>query len=386
MSAITGGLILAAGATAASVATRPGTPDAPNYAAANREGVQAQLDALPLQKQIEAAARLGKTVLKDGYTSKQVSGDEGVTSAQARLDELNSKLSSVPQTIKKKTTVRGQETTQDVPNPDYQNLVTQLKQAQSGLKDAISSAGEGGTPTTVYYDSSGNAVSQKDAVLADFAGYSDADQSRANLDFQLESADKTAGAALGIQQKYGADYITQRLKELELSDPIGTQLRKDLGNSLSADLNNGGLPAGLEEQVTQSERAGQAARGNIFGGAPAAAEALKVGDAAQRIKQQNYANVASFLSGTTPVAQFQSISGAQQGAAPYAPQNIQQGIGVNPNAGAQGTAFAQQVYGQQSSNALNQDSPWGNLLNSISGAGLASATNSATKKGWLVGA
>lgn len=372
--AVVGSTALATGIAAA---TAPDAPDAPDYGKATRDGYLADIETLPMRKQIEAAAKLGKSVLKEGYTKKSVSSNAGVTTAQSRVDELTKNLSTIPQTVEKTTPgPQGRPNKTTIPNPDYENLLAQLKTAQTDLNDAVKNAGTEGAQTLVYYDKDGNPVSAKDAILADFAGYSDIDQSRANLDFQLESADKTAGAALDIQKKYGPEYIAQRLKELELADPVGTQLRKDLGKSVSDDLAEGyNLPAGLEEQVTQAERGAQAARGNIYGAAPGAAEALKVGDAAIRLKQQRQANVASFLAGQTPTAQFSSISGAQQGAAGFAPQNITPGLSVNQNAGAQGASFAAQTYGTESSNALNSPNPWGSLLGAISGIGVGAASS-----------
>ena len=174
------------------------------------------------------------------------------------------------------------------------------------------------------------------------------DQARALLPFIGESADAVAKSQLEVQQKYGLDFVDQRLAELERSDPIGFQARKEMGESILDELRQGSaLTDEQRTQVTQAERAAQAARGNVFGSAPAAAEAMAVGDAGFRMKQQRLANAAAFLSGSTPVAQFGQISGAQAGASPFNPVAVQQGMTVNPNAGLQGQQFAQQSYGTQ---------------------------------------
>jgi len=211
----------------------------------------------------------------------------------------------------------------------------------------------------------------------DFSGFGDIDQTRAQLDFMAESARKIAQSQLDVQKEFGAEFVQQRLKELELSDPQGTKIRKMLGEEAQKDLEAGyGLGADLRREVTQAMRGAQAARGNIMGDANAAAEAFAVGDAAIRLRQQRLANAASFLSGITPVAQFGAISGAQQGAAGFNPMGIQQGIGVNPNAMQIGSNFAMQSYQQQSKNAIAaaEMNPWNTVLGAVGGAATSALT------------
>ena len=358
--------------TAVAVATRPDAPDAPDYARANREAIQADIDTLPLRKMIEQASRLGTSVLKEGYTLRQVSQDSSVTAAQTRLSELEAKLKDTPKEFPGSTGYSSATTprTPAKPNPEYDTLQSQLTQAKADLTQALSKAGTTGQLVPQYYDAKGNPVSKNDAVLADFTGYGDLDLARKNLEFQTESADKTAGAMLAVQQKYGPEFIAQRLKELELADPEGFKLRKDMGAKVAAELDQGyKLAPGMREEVEQATRGAQAARGNVLGAAPAAAEAMEVGNAGYRLWQQRLANASSFLAGTTPVAQFGQISGGQAGAAPFAPQNIAAGIGVNPNAGQQGAQFAQNNYGVQTSQwSTNvQNNPWATLFGNVAG-------------------
>lgn len=204
-----------------------------------------------------------------------------------------------------------------------------------------------------------------ESKTANFQGFGDLDQARDMLPFIGESARAVAEAQLGIAEEFGGRFIEQRLQELEQSDPIGFELRQKLGEAVRADLDAGfGLGDGLRSEIQQGIRGGQVARGNLFGAAPVAAEAFGVGEAALRLRQQRLGNVASFLSGTTPVAQFSQINGAQGGAASFNPLGVGQGVGLNPNAGAQGAQFAMQSYQQQSQNAVNsaQLSPLNTLL------------------------
>lgn len=242
---------------------KPKYPDPPDYAAANREAIMADIETLPIRKEIEAAASLG---LSGSYV-----------------------------------------------DPD------------TGEERAY-----------------------------DFSGFSDVDQQRELLDFAKESAAELAQTELDIRREFGSQYVEQSLAELEQSDPIGFEIRKQLGEEALKELGLGyDLGDELTNQIQQGVRGAQAARGNLFGSAPVAEEAFAIGDAAVRLRQQRLGNAASFLQGVTPVAQFSQISGAQAGANPFNPMMPQQGIGLNPNAGAQGTQFALGRYQQQSNNATN---------------------------------
>lgn len=233
------------------------------------------------------------------------------------------------------------------------------------IRKMIESAAALGTSVTYTDPQTGE---QK---TADFTGFGDIDQSRAQLEFMAESASTIARSQLDVQKEFGEEFIKQRIKELELSDPQGTEIRRMLGEEAKKDLQAGyGLGDELRQEVTQAVRGAQAARGNIMGDANAAAEAFAVGDAAIRLRQQRLANAASFLSGITPVAQFGAISGAQQGAAGFNPMGIQQGVGLNPNSMQIGATFAQQSYQQQSQNAFNSAkmNPWNTVLGAVGGA------------------
>jgi hypothetical protein len=258
-------------------------PDPPDYAAATREGVEADIDSLPLRKLIESAARQGTKVT---YT------------------DMDGKEKTV-----------------------------------------------------------------------DFTGFGDIDESRKELDFAEESADRMAKSALNLQQKYGTDFVMQRLKELELSDPQFRKVRDALGKAALEDVELGyKLAPGMRDEVQQASRAAQMARGNYSGAAPAAEEAFEVGNAAFRLRQQRLANAASYLSGTTPVAQFGQIAGAQQGASPFQPMGIRSGIGLDPNAGARSLGLAQGVYNNQFQDYMNQQQQGADMFGSVAGLGLGALT------------
>lgn len=245
------------------------------------------------------------------------------------------------------------------------------------LRRLIEQASKAGTKVTYKDPKTG------EEKTADFTGLGDADISKINFDTSLGNADTIAAKSLELSKKYGTEYVAQRRKELEASDPTGWAMREQMGKSIMADLLAGKeLDPALKADVIETERAGQAARGNIMGDSSAAAEAMQVGNAGFRLWQQKLANAAAFLSGTTPTAQFQQLTGAQQGASPFSPVAVQPGMGLNPNAGQAGASYSLGVYGQQSQNWATsmENSPWQALLGGVSGMGLGVAGNAVGKR------
>ena len=230
------------------------------------------------------------------------------------------------------------------------------------VRKLIEAAARQGTKVT-YTDMSGK------EKTVDFTGFGDADMSRKDLEFAEESADRMAQAMLSVQEKYGADFVKQRLKELELADPQFRKVRDALGEAALEDVESGyALAPGMREEVQQATRAAQFARGNVFGAAPAAEEAFEVGNAAFRLRQQRLANAASYLSGATPVAQFGQI------AAGFNPMGIRSGIGLDPNAGARSLGLATNVYNNQFQDYMQQSSMAGDMLGAVAGLGMGAMT------------
>jgi hypothetical protein len=347
------GAIAAAGITAGVGAAM--APDSPDYSKASVDGILADINTLPLRREIEAAIRKGGKV--------QVPLPGGG-------------------------------------NPLYSNiLVTQSGEpAKGGLATYKDKDGNVYQGQMVTKDADGTYFVKKqigvqpNTQTIDFAGLGDADVSIAN-------AQKMAPAILALQKKYGAEFINERLKELRLSNPNEMAARdkmyawimdeankqpdltmtKSLSGQLLDELNQGGeLAPDVAREVEQDVRRGQAARGNVMGNAPAFEEAMATGTAAEKRKadrqaralaflqsgatpddinfrhfQQSIANLGSFASGQTPSSQFSTISGAQGGAVPFVTGEPMT-TNVNPNAGAQGAAFAQQNYQTQA----QQPNPW----------------------------
>lgn len=389
------GSLASAAGSAASAAMAPDAPGAPDYAAASRAGVEADVDTLAYRRQVEAAARMGGTALRRDYTKRQVSSNQAVTDAQTAFDSARSQLQGTPTTIQQPVLVNGRDLGQrvTVPNPAYTTLQEQLSRAQRDLTAAQQIPA--GTTGFQYFDKDGNPVSESDAVY-DFSGLGDAD-------FQSENARRTAETMLKLQKDLGPQFIQTMRDQLKQADPEGfaarekqfelamqgvnqapdTRIATTVQDQLLQELQQGAkLTPDVQNEVEQNVRRGQAARGNLMGNAPQFQESMEIGSQAEnrragrqarglsflqsgvtpddvnfRRTQQNQANLASFLSGTTPVTQFGQLSGSGAGVVPFAGGAPLQ-TNINPNAGQQG---AQNAFGaaglNQQAFGLNQNTP-----------------------------
>lgn len=381
-------------------------PEPPNYAAANEAAVKAQIETLPTQRVIDAASKGGTKAYKVGYDKRTVEGStpeqlaaarEQATALGTQVEDLKTQLANTPQTTKQWTHPNGpnrQGEWVDLPNPAYDDLQSEISRQQSNLDNYNSIINRGET-YTAYFDPQGNEVSEKDALLGDFTGLGDADIAALN-------SDKMAQVMLDLQRKYGDDYIDEARSQLERSDPEGFAARKELYDQIMGQLGEerdttmartlqqqiqdeleagGTLDDQTRREVEQSVRRGQTARGNTMGNAAQFEEAMQVGTAAEnrrnqrqgkalqfltsgasaddvnyRTSQQNLSNLGAFLSGSTPTAQFQQLSGAQQGAAPYNPG--QQAPSISRN------TFEQAMNGANTWNTnmtnwyAQQENPW----------------------------
>lgn len=245
----------------------------------------------------------------------------------------------------------------------------------------------------------------------DFTGLGNAQQN-------AQMSDKMAQALLDIQKNYGSGYIQQRLRDLQQADPNGYAARKqlfdkiisdaqanpnrpmaqDLQNEVQSLLGQGSNlttgPGSETEQVQQQVRGHQVGNGIFLGNAPAAQEAdavVNAGDAQQQSRQkealdflgsgvspedvtyrriqQSLSNLGNAINGTTPQAEFGSLTGAQGGAAPFNPGSVSE-PGLNPNAGLYGMKNAADIYSGNVNWSATQANPWT--------VGLSTLTNGAS--------
>ena len=233
----------------------------------------------------------------------------------------------------------------------------------------------------------------------DFTGLGNADQNNA-------VSSQMAQALLDIQKNYGPQYVQQRLADLKQSDPTGYAARAQMFNSILADAQkspDNTMSNGVQDQITsllgqgsnlstgpgseteavQQGVRGQQVKGGIFlGNAPVSQEAsalVNAGDQQQQQRQQqalgflnsgvspqdvtyrriqqSLSNLGNAINGTTPEAQFSSLAGAGNGAAPFNPGNVAT-TSLNPNAGLNGYQNAGNIYSGNVNWASTQANPW----------------------------
>jgi hypothetical protein len=214
---------------------------------------------------------------------------------------------------------------------------------------------------------------------------------------------------LDLQRQYGPQFVAQRLRELEASDPAGAAMRRQLWNTIQTSASTtterpgaeqlqamilermdraGKLDPALEHDVSQQVLGAQTARGNWLGNAAGAQEGkvlasvseaqrtqaqkeamafltagLSPQDAAYREQQQDMSNLGSFMAGETPTAQFGQLTGAQNGIVPFSSGGPLPG--TNPNAGWQGVQNQLGVYNANKAAENNTVNPW---ISGVSGA------------------
>lgn len=215
-----------------------------------------------------------------------------------------------------------------------------------------------------------------------------------------------AQTLLGIQQNLGPQYIQLALQNLQQSDPTGYAAYNQLFNQIQQEASQGPPDQPLSEatqgainnllqnaqtltpteqtQATQQANADNAATGILLGNAPEQAvvnsvvgatdqqtnqaqsaaeqylnEGVSPADIAFRTLQQNLANEGAFVSGQNPTAEFSSLSGASNGAAPTNIPTDYQTPGINESQVAgQGISNANNLFGAQSELENAQANPY----------------------------
>lgn len=340
-------------------------PELTNPAKSSRKAVNAALKALPGQRKVEAAARLGEEV--------DYEADNWMRPPEAYKAGLISK--------------EQWEYFKDLNERDGNAFFN--RPGKDATKDERAGKHHG-------YD-----VRVKDGHMqinikkrhADFRGMGDAD-------VQGEMARRMAEIQLELQRKYGADFIEEARKQQEQADPEGTAARRMLADEIvrmdeERKTRTRPVAEAVDSQILGELEAGSrldpesmaaiesvlARRGDTTVGAGDVSAEMESGlagdarksarlqramsymgsgasptDAAFRDRQQSLANMASFLGGRTPQSQFQGLQAAQQGASPM-PQG-----GALPNVPGNLNQMAGQAglgaYQAGVRNAANQISPY----------------------------
>jgi hypothetical protein len=252
--------------------------------------------------------------------------------------------------------------------------------------------------------------SEPETAHADFTGYGDADT-------QGKLVRSMAQIQLDLSRKYGDQFIDEAKKQEELANPQGTEARRLLAseiNRLEDARANTARPVAdtLDAQILAELKSGKgtapdtdAAVANVLAQRAASGQGGSVGagdintelesgpagqrrlnereqkamayltsgatpeDVDYRRRQQSMANMASFLRGQTPEAQFQQLSGGQQGAAPTA--HAPGVVGSNPNIDQLGNQAGLQQANLATSGNANQATWFSGLSALLKGINVA---------------
>lgn len=327
---------------------QPAPPPAPDYAAANREAVQADIDTLPLRRLIEAQARLG------------VGQFEGLGDADVASQLFRRQIEEAPDAarallgLQKELGVdfvnesRRQAEAFDPTGFRLREEFGDRLRRGSGTEDLFARL------NAPDYERVGNAPS----LIADSGQSADM---RRRLEQQVgdelalgnglppelqrlvEQAARARGVAVG-DPLGNANVLRESLAVQRAGLDLGNQRRQNALGLLASGqgvadrtntINQGNFANSLQaiaqrNQATQNQFAGQQQIAGQRAGA----------------RQQDSANIQSFL-GLTPVAAQAGLNqNAQGGAVPFQQMGYN-GANINPNAGQMGTNFAQGVFGTQ---------------------------------------
>lgn len=399
----------------------PAQPDAPDYAAANREAIYTDIETLPIRRQLDSAARAGK---KLEYQDPQT-GETKVADFSG-LGDLDFAKGYADLLLKSNEDIqRGQLSLREALGE------SNAKQTAKEIRAADPNAADTRDMLTIQLLS--DLRMPKDQIDADKGVLSAASR------FQDQQTDPRLGNLYAE---------ADRLYNPDVKDSSTAALNVGLQKALEDFQLGGKLDEATRREITDNVRAGQAARGNFLGDSASVVETLELGSAAEKRKadrlaalldvqgrafgqnsslrnernavigaklatqadlqsrefsqgqsilanalqaaqaaagetrtarnetyareQQKKANASAFVLGQPVTNQFGSLAAAQNGAVGFTPVQ-QQTIGANGNAGQLGAQWAQNNYSQATNmwntqaNIAAQGSPWMALLGNVAG-------------------
>jgi len=343
----------------------PPQPEAPDYAAANREGIYADIDTLPTRRKIESAARLGERVeYADPETGEtKVADFTGFGDMQLTEQEMNAALDMIP------TMSQAQLDNLTEFGPQFveqqRDQLRQMAPEEFDLREEFAGRLRRGEGTGEELASSMPEVPEyEEAAAAPTLGDTGI-QASMRADVEGAIADRLAlgeglsgeqirsieqdilgQAAKRGQTLGGGTALREILGKFRAGEELGRQRRAEAGGWLAS----GQGTADTQNRLAQQSFAnamGRVQQINQSRGATFAGQQQNIG---QQIgtRQQDVSNIQSLLGLQTVAAQGGALAGLQQGASPFTmPQIQQRGIGLNAQAGAQGAQFAGDVFGTQ---------------------------------------
>lgn len=329
-------------------------PEAPDYASANREAIQTDIATLPLRRRIEAEARLGRgdfAGLGDAELSAQMfqqSLAQAPQAAQGLLDLQRAYGGDFAREARRQL---------EITDPEgfrlRQQFGDRLLNGRGSMEELVNQDLK--IPT---YEEIGNAPTLSDdpatmAARAQLQGQIYDDLSRVGMEDPAirraaEQAARARGAASGNILGDGAairEALSVRLAQRDLDNERQQKAAGFMASGQSVGDRANALAQGNFSNTLQALGQRNQAKQNTF-------QAQQTGSALrQGARQQDLANIQSFLGLQPIVSQGGQLQGLQQGAAPFV-NNGYAGANINANAGAQGAQFAQGIFGTQA-NIMN---------------------------------
>jgi hypothetical protein len=293
--------------------TLPEQPAAPDYAAANREGIYTDIETLPIRRQVDQASRLGKKVQYEDprtgeWRTADFTGLGDIEYAKAGADlalKSNEKMQRGQLMLRQqkvfdprayieanpdlkefyRTHPDDSPTIEDFAEKHYREF-GQFEGRNTGTEDIT--LGEANAKQTA-----------REIRAADPLAYDTRQELTGQLLDDLKSPEEVIDADAGVLD--AASAIRGQKKDPRLGglyNEAAGNYAQDVQDSSTAALNSGlnqalaeyqlggKLDDATKREITDNVRAGQASRGNFLGDAAATVEAMEMGSAAEQRKQQ----------------------------------------------------------------------------------------------------
>jgi len=377
----------------------PTPPPAPDYAAANKAGIETQAELLPMQLAVDRAARLG-TSWTDPQTGKTY--DFSGLGGDAALNQLD--IDSQKQLMQ-----AGADISRNLTQQQYQDLIGLLPQYNElnlqSQKDAYAAsldAGKQGMQNQYdmdlqYRPQFGDLQRSED--LKTYLQNLDLGEqgTRRMTDLQNELLPQVNAAGLDAQSEANR----RSLESFRTNDPTRAALMDKLVSEAQSDLDAGSsLTPEQMRNMQQALRGAQASRGNIYGAGAAFDEGRMASEMGQNLQQQRRSNALAILQGSdvaprmnaagavNPLMPNYQSAGAVQPNTPnfsatttggpnLNPVNVQGGNAmkyVNPGAGQDAANYTSNIWSTQAQIKSQQTNPWmAGLSLGLSGLGAAGA-------------
>lgn len=375
--------------------SQPTPPAPPDYAAANVAGVQADISTLPLRNAINAASQLG-TKYVDPATGKEYDFT-GLGSADLSRQQIQQQLEFAPDTARQLLNLQkelgggfAEESRRQlqIVDPTGFALREQFGNRLANGENSIESLIGGLSASAPAYEQIGNGSALADTGAA-ASGRSmlesqifDELAKNAGPDPTIQRAAEQAARARGASRGNilgDSSALQESLGVQQAQMALADQRRAAAGNLLASGQTTSDKANSLSDQnyqrVMSSINQRNQAKQNQFGDQQGLLQQKVQG------RQQDLANLQSFLGLQPIVSQGGQLAGLQQGAAPFAAGNMN-AIGVDANAGANGAQFANGVFGTQANifSQQSQAASQGGILGTLGKvAGIASGLGSAYK-------